>query len=145
MQKGYSEIMALTTEVEPVKLSAEVTTSGINIKYLDGRVVKYASVPIQVEGCIQCQPGKDVHVVQLQGGEAEVVYVDELKTDHKILESTGVGKYLVPMEKVIQIFKGVVARKEGHSIEICLETKLERDRIFVFQEDEFGELAHELI
>ena len=137
--------MALTTEVHPVKLNAEIASEGINIEYLDGRTVKYASKPHKIEKCIRCQPGKDVHVISIQKGRGEIVYVDELKTDHKILESTGVGKYLVPSGKSVEIFEGITAQKEGHSIEICVDFKSANGRLFVFQEDEFGELAHELI
>ena len=137
--------MGITIEVHPVKLNAEISVDGINIRYLDGRTAKYESEPHKVEKCIRCQPGKDVHVVTIQEGVGEVVYVDELKTDHKILESTGVGKYLVPSAELVEIFEGVTARKEGHSIEICANFELVNGRVFVFQEDEFGELAHELI
>ena len=55
------------------------------------------------------------------------------------------GKYLVPSGKSVEIFEGITAQKEGHSIEICVDFKFANGRLFVFQEDEFGELAHELI
>ena len=48
--------MALTTEVHPVKLNAEIASEGINIEYLDGRTVKYTSKPHKIEKCIRCQP-----------------------------------------------------------------------------------------
>ena len=137
--------MGITIEVHPVKLNAKIAVGGISIKYLDGRTAKYASEPHKVEKCIRCRPGKDVHVMVIQDGKGEVVYVDELKTDHKILESTGVGKYLVPSTELVEVFKGVTAKKEGHSIEICANFELVKGRVFVFQEDEFGERAHELI
>ena len=137
--------MGLRKEIHPVKLNAKITLKGIELTYLDGRTVIYSREPEKVEKNIKCQPGKDIHLIIIENNTGEIIYIDELKTDHKILESTGVGKYLIPLKEKVEVFTGVLARKEGHSIEIIADMDRINGRVFVFQEDEFGERAHEII
>ena len=137
--------MGLRKEVHSAKLNAEITSKGIELTYLDGRTVIYSREPEKVEKHIKCQPGKDIHLIIIENNTGKIMYIDELKTDHTILESTGVGKYLIPLKETIEVYAGVLARKEGHSIEIIADFDRVNGRIFVFQEDEFGERAHEII
>ena len=133
-------------DVAPSTLGVEISDGTIAVEYLDGRRVTYAVPPERVEGAVRCAPGKDVHVLVTDGGGAEgvLVYVNDRKTHDDILEGSGVGRVILSPGESTELFPGVRAELDGHAV--CVESAGAVDgRLFVFEEDEFGERAFELV
>lgn len=139
--------MTSRSDVPPDTLSVDLTEAGIEVEYLDGRQVFYRGVPTAVEGPVQTAPGKNVHVLVTDESETRgiLVYVNERNTEDEILEDTGVGRILLEQGEEAAVFPGVTARERAMRVEIEADTDAVDGRIFVFEEDEFGERAFELV
>lgn len=138
--------MSHRNDVAPGTLGVEVTDGTVAVEYLDGRRVTY-SVPAEtVTDSVRCAPGKDVHVLVTDGDAAEgvLVYVNDRKTHDDILEGSGVGRVLLGPGESTELFPGVRAEVDGHAVVVESAGAVE-GRVFVFEEDEFGERAYELV
>lgn len=139
--------MSHRNDVAPGTLGVEIADGTVAVEYLDGRRVTY-SVPAEaVEGSVRCAPGKDVHVLVTDGDDATagvLVYVNDRKTHDDILEDSGVGRVLLSAGESTELFPGVRAAVEGHAVTVE-STGAVDGRVFVFEEDEFGERAFELV
>ena len=133
-------------EVSPEPLEVELAEEGIYVTYRDNRRVFYNGVPKKVEQSIRCQPGKvtQVLVTDESGEEGVMTYVNELKTDDEILESSGVGRVFLDSGEEAELFPGVTASVDGLAVEITVDHDEARGRVFVFEEDELEEQKYEL-
>jgi hypothetical protein len=138
--------MSARNDIAPSTLGVELTEEGVYVEYTDGREVFYNGVPERVEGTLRTNPGKDVHVLVTDPTETEgvLVYVNDLKTNDEILESTGVGRVLLDPGEAEELFPGVTVRADGYAVEVEADPETARGRVFVFEEDELGEYAYEL-
>ncbi|PSP79489.1 hypothetical protein BRC81_04535 [Halobacteriales archaeon QS_1_68_20] len=134
-------------EAAPASLPVRLEEGGVVVEYLDGREVFYHGVPEAVGDSLRAPPGKHVHVLvtDADGNEGVLVYVDDLKTDAEILESTGVGRLFVEGEGTAQVFPGVTVRRDGHAHVVEADDDTVDGRVFVFAEDQFGESSYELL
>ena len=139
--------MSTRSDVAPSTLEVDLVDGGIVVRYLDGREVFYHGPPETVESSLTTPPGKTVHVLVTDedGIEGVMTYVNDLKTDAEILESTGVGRVLIDQGEQSVLFPGVTASADGHSVTVSIEPAIVDGRVFVFAEDEFSERAYELV
>lgn len=137
--------MSHRNEVSPATLGVAIDDGTVAVEYLDGRRVTYAVPPEPTSAEVRCQPGKDVHVLVTDEGAEEgvLVYVNDRKTHDDILEDSGVGRVLLSSGESAELFPGVRARVEGHSVTVASAGAV-GGRVFVFEEDETGERAYEL-
>jgi hypothetical protein len=135
------------SEIAPSTLAVELTEDGIAVEYLDGRTVFYHGVPATAEGSLTTTPGKDTHVLVTDGSETEGVltYVNDRKTDGDILESSGVGRVLLEKGETTSLYPGVRVTRTGFRYEIEVDFDAVDGRVFVFEEDEMGELSREIV
>jgi len=134
-------------EVPPDTLSVELVDGGIIVEYADGREVFYRGPPDTIESPHETAPGKDTHVLVTDGTERSgvLVYVDEKKTDAEILRATGVGRLLLDPGEETTLFPGVVVSGGNLRAEIRVDHDAVDGRVFVFEEDQFGEYACEIV
>ena len=139
--------MSSRSNVAPSTLEVDLVEGGIVVRYLDGREVFYHGPPEAVETTVRTPPGKDVHVLvtDVDGIEGVMTYVNDLKTDEEILESSGVGRLLVDPEETVSLFPGVTVSRDGYAVLVEADHELVDGRVFVFAEDQFGERAYELV
>ena len=138
--------MSHRNDVAPATLGVDIDDGTVAVSYLDGRRVRYTEPPRTVEEAVRCAPGKDVHVLVTDGDEVEgvLVYVNDHRTSDEILESSGVGRVRLGAGEATELFPGVRARVDGHAIVVESAGAVE-GRVFVFEEDEMGERAYELV
>ncbi|MFB6124372.1 MAG: DUF5796 family protein [Halanaeroarchaeum sp.] len=138
--------MSLRSEVAPETLDVDLVEEGIYVTYLDGRRAFYNGVPEKHTGTLRTRPGKDVQVLvtNADGTEGILTYVNELKTEGDILESTGVGRVMLDRGEEEDLFPGVTVRLDGYAIEVDADPETADGRVFVFEEDELGERMFEL-
>jgi len=74
-----------------------------------------------------------------------LMYVNDRNTHDDILETTGVGRVFVEPGEEEELFPGVTARADGHSIIVDADPEIARGRVFVFAEDELSEAAYEIV
>ncbi|WP_135535130.1 MULTISPECIES: DUF5796 family protein [Halostella] len=136
--------MSARNNVSPSTLGVELAEEGVYVEYIDGREVLYHGVPEKVEESVRTPPGKQVQVLVTDPSETEgvMMYVNDRNTHDDILETTGVGRIFVEDEE--ELFPGVVARMDGHSIIIEADPEVARGRVFVFAEDELSEHSYEI-
>lgn len=139
--------MSAPSEVAPDTLAVELTDGGIVVQYLDGREVFYNGVPETAVGPVRTQPGKQVHllVTDAAGRQGVLLYVNDRKTDAEILEDSGVGRVVLEPEASAEPFPGVTVRMDGHAAVVDAEPAAVDGRVFVFEEDQFGERSVELV
>jgi hypothetical protein len=139
--------MTAHTEVPPQPLEVELAEEGIYVTYRDNRRVFYNGVPEAVEGTLRCRPGKEVQVLVTDpsGTDGVMTYVNELKTEDEILESSGVGRVLLDSGESTELFDGVTASVDGLAVEITADPDVAGGRVFVFEEDELGEAMYEIM
>ncbi|MFB6105740.1 MAG: DUF5796 family protein [Halobacteriaceae archaeon] len=139
--------MSARNDVSPSTLPVELAAEGVYVEYLDGRRVFYNGVPEKREGTVRCQPGKEVQVLVTDPTETEgvMLYVNDLNTHDDILESTGVGRIMLDADEEAEPFPGVTVRVDGYAVEVTADVDRARGRVFVFEEDELGERAFELV
>ena len=139
--------MTTRSNVAPSTLEVDLVEGGIVVRYLDGREVFYHGPPTRVEGSVTTRPGTEVHVLVTDpdGIEGVITYINDLKTEDAILESTGVGRVVVERGERVEIFPGVSAILEGYRVTVEADLDLVDGRVFVFAEDDVREHAYELI
>ncbi len=139
--------MSVRSDVSPSTIGVEVTDEAIIVEYLDGRRVTYRDDPTPESAMVRCQPGKHVHILVTDPTSAEgvMVYVNDRKTHDEILESTGVGRVVLDTGESAEVFPGVTARMDGHAVVVEAELAIAGGRVFVFEEDDLGERAFEII
>lgn len=139
--------MSARNDVSPQTLSVELVEDGVAVDYVDGRRVYYRGVPEKAEGSIRAQPGKEVHVLVTDPTETEgvMVYVNDRKTNDEILESTGVGRVMLPTGEEEELFPGVTVRMDGYATIVEADPEVARGRVFVFEEDDLGEASYEIV
>ena len=122
-RRVYAGSMSHRNDVAPGTLGVEITDDAVAVDYLDGRRVTYAGPPETVAGAVHCAPGK---------------------THDDILEGSGVGRVLLSPGESTELFPGVRAALDGHAVTVESAGAVD-GRVFVFEEDEFGERAYELV
>lgn len=139
--------MVQRSDLSPSSLPVEVSEESVAVEYLDGRRATYRTPPEPVGDAVRCQPGKEVHVVVVRPESARgvVIYVNDRKTDDEILESSGVGRVVLARGETTELVPGVTVRADGYAIEVEADPSAVEGRVFVFEEDELGERAFELI
>jgi len=139
--------MTERSDIAPETLPVSLDPEGVEVEYADGRSAFYHGVPRKREGSVVCPPGRDVHVLVTSPEETTgvMVYVNDRTTADEILESTGVGRIILPRDEEASLFPGVDAENLGYRIEVRADLDLARGRVFVFAEDEMGEAAYELV
>ncbi len=139
--------MSARNDVAPSTLGISLLEGGITVEYLDGREVFYHGPPTKAEGSVRTSPGKLVQVLVTDPTETEgvMMYINDLNTHDEILESSGVGRLFVDPGEEAQVFPGVTARADGHAIIVEGDPEVARGRIFVFEDDEFGERSYEIV
>lgn len=139
--------MSQRRDVSPGTLPIEVTEDEVVVEYLDGRQARYEGPIRAVEGSVRCAPGKEVHVlVTAEGADrGMMVYVNDRNTAGDILEDTGVGRIVLEPGEESELVPGVVVFVDGHVVEVLADPDVVDGRVFVFEEDELGERAVELV
>ncbi|MCL9813397.1 DUF5796 family protein [Natranaeroarchaeum aerophilus] len=139
--------MSARNDVAPSTLGVTLEESGITVEYLDGREVFYHGPPQKALETVRTAPGKLVQVLVTNPTETEgvMMYVNDRNTHDSILETTGVGRVFVEPGEETQLFPGVHARAEGHSVIVEADPEVARGRVFVFAEDELSEQAYEIV
>ncbi|ADQ67473.1 hypothetical protein GL213_09475 [Halogeometricum borinquense] len=140
--------MSARNDVPPSTLGVELLDHGVQVEYTDGRTTLYHGVPETVTGTLTTAPGKETHVLVTDPTETEgvMMYVNDLKTHDDILESTGVGRVILDAGEEEELFPGVsVRRTEGMRTEIEADPEVARGRVFVFEEDDWGESSYEFV
>lgn len=134
------------SEIPPETLAVDISDGGITVEYTDGREVFYRGDPELVDSPHQTAPGKDIHVLVTDesANTGVLVYVNERKTEDEILESSGVGRVLLDDGAETTLFPGVTIRGGGLRNEIIIDDTLVDGLVFVFEEDQFEELAYEV-
>ena len=137
--------MDYRSDVSPATLGVDIGDGTVAVHYLDGRRVTYSAPTEAVDGQVSCAPGKDVHVLVTDetGEEGVLVYVNDRQTHDDIMEGSGVGRVRLAGGESSELFPGVTAAVEGHSVTVE-STGAAPGRVFVFEEDEMGERAYEL-
>ncbi|MFW6385296.1 MAG: DUF5796 family protein [Halodesulfurarchaeum sp.] len=133
-------------EISPRPLDVTLAEEGIYVTYENNRRVFYNGVPELVSGRHRCRPGKDVQILVTDesGTEGVMTYVNEIKTDDEILESSGVGRVLLQTGESTEVFPGVEVRSDGMAVEVAADVETTGGRVFVFEEDERGEAMYEM-
>lgn len=139
--------MSQRRDVSPGTLSVEVADDGVVVEYLDGRQVRYEGPIEPIEGSVRCAPGKEVHVLVADESRDRgvMIYVNDRNTDGDILEETGVGRVVLEPGEETELAPGVLAFVDGHTVEVVADPAVAGGRVFVFEEDELGERAVELV
>lgn len=139
--------MQTRSDVPPDTLPVELTESGVEVEYHDGRRVFYRGVPTKVPESVRTAPGKDVHVLVTDAGERQgvLVYVNERNTEDEILEDTGVGRVLLEQGEETTVFPGVTVRESQMRIDVETDPETVDGRVFVFEEDAMAERSFELV
>jgi|GEM_PF-84005 len=139
--------MSARNTVAPSTIGVELSEDGIAVEYLDGREVFYHGPPKKAEQTIKTPPGKLVQILVTdpEGTEGVLMYVNDRNTHDDILETTGVGRVFVEPGEEEELFPGVTARADGHSIVVDADPEIARGRVFVFAEDELSEEAYEIV
>ena len=139
--------MSQRRDVSPGTLPVEVTEDAVVVEYLDGRRARYEGPIRAVERSVRCAPGKEVHVLVTDEGEDRgvMVYVNDRNTAGDILEDTGVGRIVLEPGEESELVPGVVVFLDGHVVEVVADPSVADGRVFVFEEDELGERAVELV
>ena len=139
--------MSVRSDVSPSTLGVDLAGESVVVEYLDGRRVRYRDDPEPRAGQVRCQPGKHVHVLVTDPATAEgvLVYINDRKTHDDILESTGVGRIVLDVDEAAEVFPGVTARMDGHAVVVEADHELTGGRVFVFEEDDLGERAFEIV
>lgn len=138
--------MSVRQDVSPGTLTVDVDGDGVSVGYLDGRRVTYEG-PLERPGkAVRCAPGREVHVLVTDGDveRGVMIYVNDRNTAKEILKTTGVGRVVLEPDEEDELVPGVVARLDGHAVEVVVDTSVVEGRVFVFEEDELGERAYEL-
>lgn len=139
--------MSARNDVAPSTLGISLDEGGITVEYLDGREVFYHGPPQKADGTVRAAPGKLVQVLVTDPTETEgvMMYVNDRNTHDSILETTGVGRVFVDPGEETQVFPGVHAHADGHSVIVEGDPEVARGRVFVFAEDELSEQAYEIV
>jgi hypothetical protein len=74
-----------------------------------------------------------------------LTYVNDRATHDEVLESTGVGRVLLADGESEELFPGVVVRAEELRVVVEVEFGPVDGRVFVFEENELGERAREIV
>ncbi|MFB6156963.1 MAG: DUF5796 family protein [Haloferacaceae archaeon] len=136
------------TDVPPATVGVDLLDHGVEVEYLDGRTVLYRGVPEAVEAPLRTGPGRTTHVLvtDAAGTEGVMVYVNDLKTEDDILESTGVGRVVLDPGESSELFPGVTVRRaEGRRNVVTADPDALDGRVFVFVEDDWSEDSYELV
>ena len=138
--------MSGRSEVPPDTVGVELAEEGIYLRYQDGRRVFYNGIPEKAFGTLRTRPGKDIQVLVTNGDATEGVmtYVNELKTNDEILESSGVGRVILDAGESRELVPGVEVELDGLAVEVTADQAVAGGRVFVFEEDELGERKFEL-
>lgn len=139
--------MSHRSAVAPDTVTVALQPDGVTVEYTDGRQVFYNGVPEKHRGSLTTPPGKDVHMLVTDESETRgvLVYVNDRKTHDDILEATGVGRVFVDDGEQASVFPGVTVTGRGYRVEASVDFDAVEGRVFVFAEDEMGELAYELV
>jgi hypothetical protein len=140
--------MSGRNDVPPKTVGVELREEGVAVEYLDGRVTLYRGVPERVSGTLTASPGKEVHVLVTDPTETEgvMLYVNDLKTEDEILESSGVGRVILREGESESLFPGVtVERLGGQRTAVEADPEVARGRVFVFMDDEWTEDSYEFV
>lgn len=139
--------MSVRSDVSPSTLGVVVNDDTVVVEYLDGRRVTYRDEPQRMLGAVRCQPGKHVHVLVTDPTTSEgvMVYINDRKTHDDILEATGVGRIVLDSNESAEVFPGVTARMDGHAVVVEADLSIAGGRVFVFEEDDLGERAFEIV
>ncbi|EMA53380.1 MULTISPECIES: DUF5796 family protein [Halococcus] len=139
--------MSQRSEFSPDTLPVDLTDAGIVVEYTDGREVFYGGVPETVTGELTTAPGKEVHVLVTDPTETEgvLVYVNDRTTADSIIADTGVGRVLLDQDEETTLFPGVSVRETGYRTIVDADPQSARGRVFVFEEDDMGERAFEIV
>ncbi|MUV56755.1 hypothetical protein SAMN04487947_1725 [Halogeometricum rufum] len=140
--------MSARNDVPPSTLGVELLDHGVQVEYTDGRTTLYHGVPEAVTGTLTTRPATETHVLVTDPTETEgvMIYVNDLKTHDDILESSGVGRVILEPDEEEELFPGVTVRRtEGMRTEVEADPEVARGRVFVFEEDDWGESSYEFV
>jgi len=139
--------MRARSDVPPTTLSVDLREGGVAVEYLDGREAFYNGVPARSETPLRTAPEVAVHVLvtDADGTEGALTYVNDRRTHDDVLESTGVGRVLLSDGEREQLFPGVAVRAEQHRVVVDVDFDAVDGRVFVFEENELGERAREVV
>jgi hypothetical protein len=137
----------MRSDIPPDTVGVELVDGGVTVEYVDGRETFYHGVPEPVEGSVRTPPGKDVHVLVTDPSETEgvILYVNDRKTHDDILRDSGVGRVILESGEETELFPGVSAAAEGHSVRVTADHDVVDGRVFVFAEDPMSEHRYELV
>lgn len=139
--------MNYRSDIAPSTLPVTIDPDAVEVEYLDGRAVQYREPREETAEPVRCRPGTEVHVLVADPAASEgvMVYVNDRSTHDEILESTGVGRLILDPGEEASVFPGVEARLDGHAVIITADPAAAGGRVFVFDEDERGERAFEVV
>lgn len=139
--------MHARSDVPPTTLSVDLREGGVAVEYLDGREVFYHGVPERTRSSLRTAPAVEVHVLvtDADGTEGVLTYVNDRRTHDDVLESTGVGRLLLADGEREQLFPGVEIRTRQHRVLVDVDFAAVDGRVFVFEENELGERAREVV
>ena len=139
--------MHARSDVPPTTLSVDLREGGVAVEYLDGREVFYHGVPERTQSPLRTAPAVEVHVLvtDADGTEGVLTYVNDRRTHDDVLESTGVGRLLLADGEREQLFPGVEIRTRRRRVLVDVDFAAVDGRVFVFEENELGERAREVV
>ena len=135
------------SNVSPVPLPVECSDDAITVTYLDGRRVRYSGPFSPRESTVAANQSFAVQALVLdnESGEGVMIYVNDYDTSDAILESTGVGRILIPDGEREVIFPGITASRSREMIEISVTGDPGSVEIYVFIENDRGESHTKLL
>lgn len=135
------------SNVSPAPLTVDRDGDGIEVRYRDGRTVRYAD-PVPADGeRIAANTAYEIHalVTDPDGSEGVMVYVNDHDTSDDILESTGVGRLLLEPGEEAAIYPGVTAARSRERITVRADPDAIDGSLYVFVENELEERAFRLV
>ncbi len=140
--------MSSRNDVPPGTVGVDLREEGVEVEYLDGRQVLYRGVPEPVTETLVTPPGAEAHVLVTDPMETEgvMIYVNDLRTHDDILQDSGVGRVILEQDEEETLFPGITVRQlQGERVKVEADPDTARGRVFVFVENERGEVSYEFI
>ncbi len=138
--------MAARSNVSPVPLQLEARDPGIAVRYLDGRLVEYATPIADADHEVGANITYAIHVLVTDESETEgvMVYLNDYDTSDDVLESTGVGRILLEEGESASVYPGVTASRSGDRIDVGADAAAVAGSVLVFVENQLEERAYRL-
>ena len=138
--------MTYRTNVSPTFLPVRKRDSQIELTYLDDRTVTYSGPFDTSLDTVEANRSVEVHVliVDSEFKEGMMVYINDYDTVDDILESSGVGRIILPDGGVETLYPGVRVIRDGERIRVTAGEAPDDIWCFAFIESQLSEDAYRL-